>query len=255
MADNSYSRFSRVAQDYLRYRPRYPHVVIELLQKECGLRREHIVADVGSGTGILTELFLQNGNRVYGVEPNDEMRAAAEQLLGGYPLFTSVAATAEATSLPDHSMDMITVAQAFHWFKHDLARQEFMRVLKPNGWVVLVWNLELNDGSPFANAYEALWHTYLRPETSFRHDRQRPEYINTFFGSVPLKELNLDNYLTCDYAGLKGRVLSSSYSPRPDDPRYPALLADLERMFAQHNVDGQVTLVYDTRIICGQLGE
>jgi SAM-dependent methyltransferase len=253
MADDSYARFSRVVQDYLRYRPRYPRGVIDLLQAECGLTREQVVADVGSGTGILTELFLQNGNRVYGVEPNDEMRGAAEHQLRAYPLFTSVAATAEATTLPDHSVDMITVAQAFHWFKHDLARQEFMRLLKPHGWVVLIWNLELNDGSPFADAYEALWHTYLRAEMSFARERKRPTYIDAFFAPAPLKVLSLDNYLHCDLEGLKGRVLSSSYSPKPDDPRYPALLADLERMFAQHNVNGQVTLVYDTRIICGQL--
>jgi len=253
MTDDSYTRFSRVAEDYARYRPHYPRGVVDFLKTACGLTREQVVADVGSGTGILTELFLQNGNRVYGVEPNDEMRSAAEYQLRAYPSFTSVAATAEETTQPDHSVNMITVGQAFHWFKHDLARQEFSRVLVPGGWVVLVWNLELNSGSPFAMAYEQLWHKYLRAAASFSRDRKRPDYVTNFFGEEHINEKSLDNYQISDFETFRGRVLSSSYSPPKDDSRYPVMLGEIKSMFDQYNEDGKVTVEYETIIVYGQL--
>jgi ubiquinone/menaquinone biosynthesis C-methylase UbiE len=236
----------------MRYRPRYPRGLIDLLQKECGLAREYVVADVGAGTGILTELFLQNGNRVYGVEPNDEMRGAAESQLHGYPLFTSVAATAEATSIVEHSVNMITVAQAFHWFKHDLARQEFKRILTPKGWVVLVWNLEKAPVTPFDLAFEKFWQTYLDPNKKFGRG-QRPDYITNFFGEEYLKEASLENPQVCDYETFRGRILSSSYSPRVDDPRYPLMLAEIKDIFDEYKVDEKVTIAYETRIIYGHL--
>ncbi len=117
--EDTYSRFSRGVENYIRYRPRYPQQLVDLLKAECGLSPAHIVTDIGSGTGLLTELFLKNGNQVYGVEPNLEMRSAAESLLRSHPLFTSIAGTAEATTLANHSVHLITVGQAFHWFKHE----------------------------------------------------------------------------------------------------------------------------------------
>jgi ubiquinone/menaquinone biosynthesis C-methylase UbiE len=251
MEDN-YSRFSRVAENYLRYRPRYPRQLVDWLKAECGLLPTQIVADIGSGTGLMTLLFLENGNRVYGVEPNPEMRAGAEEFLRAYPLFTSVAATAEATTLADHSVEMITAGQAFQWFKHDLARQEFLRILLPQGWVVLVWNAPRNDSSPFAAAFEQFWHQYVDPR-SFGRERQRPDYITQFFGEDHLKEKTLDNHQVCDFEALKGRVLSASTSPQVDDPRYPMMLDDLAAIFNQYQKDGTVTIDYDTLVVYGQL--
>ena len=145
--EDTFSHYSRLVENYSRYRPRYPQQLVEWLRAECGLTSAQIVADIGAGTGQIAELFLKNGNPVYGVEPNREMRFAAEQLLRAYPLFTSVAATAETTTLPDHSVHLIAVGNAFHWFKHEQVRQEFMRILIPHGWVVLAWNLECNNGT------------------------------------------------------------------------------------------------------------
>src|SRR5438876_6048912 len=133
-------RFSNRVENYVRYRPGYPKEVLTLLKAECGLKADSIIADIGSGTGILAELFLASGNRVFGVEPNREMREAGERLLQAYPRFTSIAGTAEATTLPNQSVDFITAGQAFHWFDRAQCLREFERILRPGGWVVLVWN-------------------------------------------------------------------------------------------------------------------
>src|SRR5689334_15561560 len=128
-------RFSNRVDNYSKYRPTYPSAVLDLLAAECGLTSNALIADIGSGTGLLAELFLTNGNRVVGVEPNREMRAAGERLLANAPGFTSVDGTAEATTLAAGSVDFVTAGQAFHWFDRALARVEFARILKPEGWV------------------------------------------------------------------------------------------------------------------------
>src|SRR6266581_6258084 len=129
-------RFSNRVENYLRYRPRYPAEILEVLRAECGLQATSLIADVGSGTGFLAELFLSNGNQVFGIEPNPEMREAGEQLLRSYPKFTAVAATAEITTLPEASVDFVTAGQAFHWFDRERCRDEFRRILRPASWVV-----------------------------------------------------------------------------------------------------------------------
>jgi SAM-dependent methyltransferase len=251
--DDTYSRFSRVVENYARYRPRYPSDVVDLLKAECGFSPTQTVADIGSGTGLLAELFLRNGNLVYGVEPNAEMRSAAEYFLRSHPSFTSIAATAEATTLANHSVDLIAVGQAFHWFKPAPTRQEFLRVLIPSGWVVLVWNLERNNGSPFAVAFEQFWQTYIDLRNAFNSELKRPDYITLFFGASDIKEASFDNSQVCDFAALKGRVLSASNSPAPDDPRYSAMLDELRVIFGQYEEGGKVTLEYVNRIVYGQL--
>ena len=252
MQDN-HSQFSGVVENYRRYRPHYPHEILDLLRVECGLTPGQIIADIGSGTGLLTELLLNNGNRVYGVEPNLEMRSAAEALLSAYPLFTSVAGTAEATTLANHSVHMITSGQAFHWFNHELALPEFLRIINPHGWVVLIWNLERNGGSEFATAFEQFWRKYIDPRKSFDSDRQRPDYVTRFFGRGNVTEKGLENYQVCDFETLKGRVLSSSKSPQADDPSYSAMLDELSGIFTHYQEHGTVTLEYDTRVVYGQL--
>ena len=253
--EDTYSHYSRIVENYSRYRPRYPRQLVEWLQAECGLSPTQMVADIGAGTGQLAELFLQHGNRVYAVEPNLEMRLAAEQNLRDYPLFTSVAGTAEATTLADHSIDLITVGNAFHWFNHAQVRQEFVRILIPHGWVVLIWNLERNNGSPFAMAFEQFWQKYIDPNARFIRfsERKRPDYLAHFFGADNLKEKTLDNYQVCDFEALKGLMLSFLKAPQPDDPRHPAMVDELRAMFDQYQEAGTVTLEYDTAIVYGQL--
>ena len=250
--EDTYSRYSRVVENYMRYRPRYPPGIIDLLTAECGLLPTQVVADIGSGPGLLTELFLKNRHQVYGVEPNLEMRSAAGHLLRTYPLFTSIAGIAEATTLANHSVHMIAVGQAFHWFKREPTRQEFLRILIPQGWVVLVWNLERNNGSPFAMAFEQFWQKHIDPSARFS-ERKRSDYLTQFFGADNLKEKSLDNYQVCDFEALKGLALSFLKAPQADDPRYPAMLDELKAIFNHYQADETVTLEYDTAIVYGQL--
>src|SRR5579864_7721053 len=149
-------RFSSRVDNYVRFRPGYPPEVLTLLKKECGLTADSVIADIASGTGIFTRMLAEIGVRVFGVEPNDEMRQAGEQFLKNYPRFTSVAGAAEATTLAEHSVDLVTAAQAAHWFDREKARREFMRILKPSGWTVLLWNERRTDSTPFLREYERL---------------------------------------------------------------------------------------------------
>jgi ubiquinone/menaquinone biosynthesis C-methylase UbiE len=174
----STERFSSRVDNYVRYRPHYPKAVLESLQTNCGLTETSVIADVASGTGILTELFLQNGNVVYGVEPNHEMREAAEGLLKRYSQFRSIAGTAEETTLPETSVDFVTVGQAFHWFEIEKARQEFKRILKPQGCVALVWN-ERKDSSPLDHAYEQLVQTYSDDYAEVHHKKLTTMFYNS----------------------------------------------------------------------------
>jgi ubiquinone/menaquinone biosynthesis C-methylase UbiE len=250
---DSYQRFSRVVENYIHYRPRYPQALAAFLAEECGLSSNHIIADIGSGTGLLTEVFLKNGNLVYGIEPNSEMRQAAEVQLKDYANFRSMDATAEETKLADKSIHFITAGQAFHWFKHDLARIEFERILVPAGWVVLVWNLPRYNSSPFDIAFNEIWQKYIEFRTASAESDKVPDEITNFFAPKAIKIKSLDNYQICDFDALKGRVLSSSYSPDENNERYAPLIAELESLFERFQENGKVRLSYDTRIIYGQL--
>ena len=249
---DSYERYSRVVENYIRYRPRYPHSIIDLLQAECELSPDSIIADIGSGTGLLSQVLLKNGNPVFAVEPNQEMREAARDLLAEYQTLTSVDGTAEASNLASDSVDMITVAQAFHWFDRETCRPEFLRILKPGGYLVLVWNLFRADGSDFMKDFEAFWLDYVNPGEMF-HSRQRPAYVDEFYKAVPVQEIGLDNFQVCDFDAFQGRILSASRAVKEDDERYPQMLEALKSLFDKHQVDARVTIPYDTQVIYGKL--
>jgi SAM-dependent methyltransferase len=245
-------RFSSRVDHYVRYRPGYPPEVLELLRQECGLTADSVVADVASGTGIFTRLFLENGNRVFGVEPNVEMRRAGEALLAAYPRFSSVAGTAEATTLLEHSVDIVTAAQAAHWFNPANARREFVRILRPGGWCIFVWNERRTDSTPFLRAFEKLLQTYGTDYQDVRHEHTTAS-IDLFYAPSPFQEREFVNLQQLDYAGLEGRLLSSSYIPPPDDPNYGAMLQELRRIFDEYQRDGSVTVEYRTRVYYGKL--
>src|SRR5271156_4696408 len=183
-AQDATARFSSRVEKYVRYRPGYPKEIVDLLRKQCGLTADSVIADVASGTGIFTRMLLENGNRVFGVEPNAEMRHAGEEFLRSYPRFASVAGTAEATTLPDHGVDIVTAAQAAHWFDREKARREFIRILKPGGWCVLLWNERRTDSTPFLREYEQLLLTYGTDYREVRHERTT-DIIPEFFAPKP----------------------------------------------------------------------
>jgi SAM-dependent methyltransferase len=251
-ASDATSRFSDRVENYVRYRPGYPADVLRVLRTNLGLAKSHVAADIASGTGIWTRLLLENGNRVFGVEPNAEMRAAGERLLAGFPAFTSVVGTAEATTLADTSVDFVTAAQAAHWFDPTRARREFVRILKPGGWLVLLWNERLTDGTTLLRDYEQLLLTYGTDYAEVRHERTT-DAVNEFFDPAPFQERVFDMRQEFDYAGVEGRLLSSSYAPGPNHPKHAPMLAALRRVFDINADTGRVAFDYKTRVYFGQL--
>jgi SAM-dependent methyltransferase len=251
-APNATTRFSDRVEKYALYRPGYPPEVLQTLKTECGLANAHVIADIASGTGIWTRMLLENGNHVFGVEPNAEMRATGERLLSGFANFTSVAGTAEATTLADHSIDFVTAAQAAHWFDRRQTRREFVRILKPGGWLVLMWNERVTDSTAFLRDYEQLLLKYGTDYQEIRHERTTDE-INQFFDPAPYSERVFDMYQEFDYAGVEGRLLSSSYAPGPDHPQHRAMLQELKHIFGEHAKNGRATFEYKTRVYFGKI--
>ncbi len=245
-------RFSSRVTDYVRYRPGYPAEALALLQAECHLCSGHAIADVGSGTGFLSELFLKNGNRVYGIEPNQAMRAAGEEYLASYDSFVSIDASAEATTLNDASVDFITAGQAFHWFDPDGARREFQRVLKPAGWIVLMWNDRQMD-SAFANAYEELLVTYGTDYKRVREAYPESASMQDFFNGGSVSQRSVANAQVLDWEGLAGRLRSSSYVPQEGQPNYAQMMAALEELFRTNQEHGKVRMEYATHVYFGRL--
>jgi SAM-dependent methyltransferase len=251
-ASNATSRFSDRVENYIRYRPGYPSEALRTLKDECGLAPSHVIAEIASGTGIWTRMLLKNGNRVFGVEPNAEMRNAGERLLASFPNFTSIDGTAEATTLANHSVDFVTAAQAAHWFDRSRAKREFIRILKPGGWLVLLWNQRLTDSSEFLRKYENLLLTYGTDYKEVRHERTT-ESVNEFFDPAPYRERVFDMRQEFDYAGVEGRLLSSSYAPAPGHPQHEAMLRELRIIFEQCAAANRVAFEYKTRLYFGHL--
>lgn len=246
-------RFTNRADNYARYRPTYPAAVLNCLRDECGLGPGTEVADVGSGTGILTTLLLERGATVYAVEPNGAMRAAAEAALGASPRFVSVDGRAEATTLADASVDLVTAAQAFHWFEPVATRAEFRRILRPGGRVALVWNGRDESGGGFAADYEALLDDYARDYRQVRRDARLGNIDILFPDGYERRTFHHERRL--DYESVYGGLLSASYAPLPGDPRHEPMIARLRAIFDSHQQEGFVVLPYATNLYYGRLDE
>ena len=245
-------RFSNRVDDYIRYRPGYPSAILDLLQKHCDLAASSAVADIGSGTGKSAEMFLAHGNPVFGIEPNREMREAAERLLKPYPHFTSVAATAEATTLPDRCIDLVFSGQAFHWFDRAHCRVEFQRILKQAGWVALAWNDRRTDSTPFLQAYEQLLQDHASDYKQVNHRNIDAAAISEFFGNKARLQ-RFSNTQEFGFEGLKGRLLSSSYAPAAGQPGHAEMISALKDIFSKHHANGTIRFDYDTLVYLGQL--
>lgn len=250
---NARERFSSRVDDYVKYRPGYPAELVPLLAREAGLRPGAVVADLGAGTGILSQMLLDAGAVVHAVEPNEAMRAAAERALGARPGFSAVAGSAEATSLPDASVDIVTAAQAFHWFEPVGTRRELARILRPGGSIVLLWNARRTAGTPFLDAYEALLLRFGTDYARVRHDNVGDEGVAAFFAPEEPKRFVLANAQVLDRDGLRGRLRSSSFTPEEGDPRHGPMMEELDALFVRHAEGGVVTIPYDTIVYVGHL--
>lgn len=247
------SRFSDRAQDYFKYRPRYQLEVVDALKAACGLRPSDVIADIGCGTGFTAEPFLRNGNRVIGIEPNREMRAVGECFLASYSAFEMRDGSAEQTGLNNACLDFVVAGQAFHWFPLQEARAEFVRILKPNGWVVLIWQDRSPDATPFLRAYEAFLQRHAVDYNEVAHRKvANPEVLSRFFAPQELTLISLRAEQLFDLDGLRGRIVSSSYMPR-EGPKAEAMMREVPDLFSSYAKDGQVAIEYDTKIYYGHL--
>lgn len=253
MKNNATTRFSNRVADYVKFRPSYPNALLDFMFSELGLSEQSIIADVGAGTGIFSKLLLERGAAVQAVEPNTEMRTAAEEALGGFEKFRSVAGSAEQTGLPSHSVDMVCAATAFHWFNAAPTKVEWERILRPVGLAFLVWNVR-REATPFLSDYEKL---LLRFGTNYSEAKNKNTEDNSgidgFFAPHRPRARTFPNEQILDFESLAGRLLSSSYSPREGHPDHAPMMDGLRKIFEKHQIDGKIRFEYDTKAYWGPL--
>ncbi|MEO8415386.1 MAG: class I SAM-dependent methyltransferase [Ginsengibacter sp.] len=245
MIDNT-KRFSDRVDDYIQYRPHHPYEVIEVLETAFGLNSSFTIADIGSGTGISSELFLKNNNVVFVVEPNKELRAAAEKINAACKTFVSIDGTAESTGLDEHSIDMIFCGQSFHWFDTTTCKKEFGRILKDDGHIVLAWNVR-READDFQKGYEKTLLENIDEYKNVTHRNITVKEIEPFFNPKKLYIKTVSNFQDFNLDGLIGRLQSSSYCPKEDVP-YQRLMSAIEKLFDQYNINGKIKFEYDTLI-------
>jgi ubiquinone/menaquinone biosynthesis C-methylase UbiE len=240
-------RFSDRVADYVNYRPSYPPELVHSLISECNLNSRSMITDIGSGTGVFTRLLLDKNFHVEGVEPNESMRRVAEQQLSNYSEFTSVGGQSEHTCLADHSIDLVTAAQAFHWFKRDETKKEFVRILKPGGQVALIWNQRKLE-QPFQKEYDAMLRKYAADYNSVNHMNISYENIAEFFSPNKVSMFEFENAQVFDQAGFLGRMQSSSYTPAANTGEYVMLVQAARDLFNRYQCGGKVRFEYITRL-------
>jgi len=252
MNKNPVERFSDRVENYVKYRPDYPASVIETLEKEIKFDSSWKVADIGAGTGISSKLFLENGNKVFAIEPNSEMRNAAKEYLSEFSNFTLVDATAENTTLEDGSVDLVTASQAFHWFDIGKCVKEFRRILTKEGYIALIWNERKLDSNKFLREYEKVLIEFGTDYGIVRHDKLTKESLETSF-EAEFFVTTIQNSQTLDFEGFKGRVCSASYTPAESENGYEEMIERLKSLFADFEEKGRIHLLYDTNIFYAQI--
>ncbi len=248
---NTVERFSNRVENYVKYRPSYPPEVLQLFRDEMNLQKTSVVADIGAGTGISAKLFLENGNTVVGVEPNAAMRNAAENYLKEFPHFKTVDGTAENTTLNDDSVDFVIAAQAFHWFDKAKTQSEFRRILRDDCFIALMWNERELDTNEFLRNYEKILLEFGTDYENVRHENINTEMLRDFFGDK-IRQAIFQNVQSLDFDGLKGRMLSSSYMPTAENPCFGEMIKKLESLFAEHEENGRIEILYKTNIFYAQ---
>ncbi|CAN5416098.1 class I SAM-dependent methyltransferase [soil metagenome] len=247
------TRFTSRVSDYVKYRPSYPTEVLDVLRQRANLTAGITVADVGCGTGISSRFFITSGCNVIGVEPNAAMRTAAVEFLRGEKKFRAVDGSAEHTTLADESVDLVTAAQAFHWFDQAAFHAECVRILRPGGYLALIWNDRKLHGSPFLGGYEQLLLDLGVDYTAVRHNNISDPDLERFFEPAAMDKANIPSEQTFDYEGLLGRLMSSSYAPPPAHANYGPIVAELKALFDRSSQNGTVSMEYETLVYFGQI--
>jgi SAM-dependent methyltransferase len=251
---SSYKMFGPLAEDYALYRPGYPSRVLDELVRVCGLKADWMIADIGSGTGRLAQLFLGAGYQVAGVEPSHEMRMAAERLLAGYPAFCSLDGTAEHIPLEDSAVDLITVGQALHWFDADKAREEFLRILRPGGWVLVIWNDRLSEATAFTQDYNSLTQSWAKVQQPLPCPmRPFSTGLDRLFSRITLHTAGFPHTQRFNLEGLLGRARSSGHIPQPGALGHAERSSSMIDLFNRHECAGEVEFHYVTKFYLGQL--
>lgn len=252
--NNSTTRFSDRAGDYDRYRPTYPRELLAIARDQLGLVDSWAIADIGSGTGLVSRLFLENGNTVFGVEPNEEMARYAVSNFAEFGRFSDVRGTAEATGLADNSVQLVVAAQAFHWFDVRAAAKEFRRILNEPKQAMVVWNTRSLDATPFLVDYETFLLEWGTDYPSVSHDhRSEDASLEELFGHKQFQHVVLSNQQVLDSEGLTGRIMSCSYVPTRQDAKFPEMLDAIRQLFESHEQNGVVQMEYNTDVYFGQL--
>ena len=247
-------RFSDRAENYRRYRPGYPDELYGYLRQHAGLAAGDRGADLGSGTGLLSHLFLDRGHEVYGVEPNDAMRAAAEENLAGRQNFHSISGRAEAIPLQDASVDFAVAGQAFHWFDPKRTKVEVKRILRPGCQIALIWNNRQIEFNPFHRDYESLLERFgVDYARTARRWAITDKGLAAWFAPHAILQASFPHSRRVNVAGLRGGLLSASYAPTPGHPKYLPMLAAVEELFARYQIDGFVEFVYKTVVYHGRI--
>lgn len=248
---DSTERFSDRVANYIKYRPSYPQQVVDTIVAQCQPENQASVADIGSGTGIFSKLLLAAGLRVFAVEPNKSMRAAAEQLLSEHARFVSIDGQSESTNLTDGSIDIVTAAQAFHWFDSEATKREFARILKPGGHLALVWN-QRQLGQPFQQEYDTMLRNYATDYNSANHMNILHEDLERFAYPEKFIRFEFENSQQFDLCGFLGRMQSSSYTPKIGTDEFRVLMKAAEVLFNRYETDGEIGFEYTTRLYIAQ---
>ena len=253
MNTDALNRFTRTIDFYHRYRPDYPAAVLSFMEQELGFGPSARVADIGSGTGKLTNLFLKNGNPTIAVEPNEAMRQFAEKVYGSRPHFVSKAGNAASTGLASASIDFITVAQAFHWFEPTSTRTEFRRILKPGGWVLLIWNKRVDEDSAFMQHYNEFLEIHSTDYQQINLRKIDLPQIDSFFDGNEVRRQDFEHAQVFDLEGLIGRYRSCSYAYTTEHPAFAVAIDTLTALFHQYAQQGQIAMSYRTEVYYGRL--
>lgn len=250
MGDTNAERFTRVSSIYDTYRPGYPKTILDILMSEISFSEKEIVADIGSGTGKLSSLFLENGNFVYGIEPNDLMRSEAERKFHNEKRFKSMKGSAEETGLNDKAVSIVAAGQSFHWFNQSLAKIEFKRILQPGGHIALIWNTRKPNGSEVNADFEDICMQYSNGYHGSGSLGIDETSIRSFFsGDFIYKSIKSSQIM--DFDGLLGRYMTASYSLKKGDPLFHEVFERMQDIFKKHSIDNRVELVYDTETYIG----